>query len=76
MKILFVYKHLPLNFHPFAMPAAKRFEAIVLQSAKKAFKFHDEIFENQDKLKSLLGNKSQEVLTEAEILQKTKEDKK
>ena len=51
-KIKFIYKHLPLDFHPKAMPAAKYFEAIAMQDTKKAFKFHDEIFENQSKLKS------------------------
>ncbi len=49
-KVRFIFKHLPLSFHPLAMPAAKRFEAIALQSTEKAFKFHDEVFENQDKL--------------------------
>jgi protein-disulfide isomerase len=49
-KIRFVFKHLPLQFHPLAMPAAKRFEAIAMQSGEKAFRFHDEIFQNQQKL--------------------------
>lgn len=49
-KIKFVFKHLPLNFHPLAEPAAKRFEALALQSPEKAWKFHDEVFENQAKL--------------------------
>jgi protein-disulfide isomerase len=47
----FVFKHLPLQFHPLAMPAAKRFEAIAMQSPDKAFRFHDEVFQNQDRLK-------------------------
>lgn len=51
-KIRFLYKHLPLDFHPKAEPAAKFFEAIALQDKSKAYKFHDEIFENQSKLKS------------------------
>jgi protein-disulfide isomerase len=51
-KIKFVYKHLPLDFHPKALPAAKYFEAIALQDKDKAFRFHDTIFENQEKLKS------------------------
>ncbi|MFK8138841.1 MAG: DsbA family protein [Bdellovibrionales bacterium] len=51
-KVKFVYKHLPLDFHPLAMPAAQYFEAIAKQSVDKAFKFHDAIFENQGKLKS------------------------
>lgn len=51
-KIKFIYKHLPLDFHPKALPAAKYFEAIALQNTKKAFEFHDTIFENQSQLKS------------------------
>lgn len=51
-KIRFVYKHLPLSFHPQAMISAQYFEAIALQSQKKAFAFHDNVFENQAKLKS------------------------
>ncbi len=46
-----VFKHLPLDFHPKALPAAKMFEAIALQDPKKAEKFHDTIFQNQEKLK-------------------------
>lgn len=49
-KIGFIFKHLPLDFHPMALPAAKRFEAIALQSAEKAYKFHDYVFANQEKL--------------------------
>ncbi|MBT3585249.1 MAG: thioredoxin domain-containing protein [Halobacteriovoraceae bacterium] len=49
--IKFIYKHLPLDFHPAAMPAAAYFEAINLQSSKKAYEFHDEIFKQQGKLK-------------------------
>jgi protein-disulfide isomerase len=50
-KIRFVFKHLPLSFHPSAMLSAQYYEAIALQSPKKAFKFHDMIFRNQSKLK-------------------------
>lgn len=46
-----VFKHLPLEFHPKALPASKYFEAIAMQDHGKAEKFHDGIFENQDKLK-------------------------
>lgn len=49
-KIRIVFKHLPLEFHPMAMPAAKYFEAIAIQDHKKAEKFHDEIFSNQKEL--------------------------
>lgn len=51
-KVQVIYKHLPLDFHPLAMPASKYFEAIGLQSPSKAEKFHDMIFENQKKLNS------------------------
>lgn len=49
-KVRLVYKHLPLEGHPKAMPAAKYFEAFALQFPDKAEKFHDEIFSNQGKL--------------------------
>jgi protein-disulfide isomerase len=49
-KVRVVFKHLPLDFHPLAMPAAKYFEAIGLQDGSKAEKFHDLIFANQAKL--------------------------
>ena len=51
-KVKFVFKHLPLDFHPAAMPAAKIFEAINMQDAAKAYKFHDLVFESQDNLKA------------------------
>ncbi|MDB2426029.1 thioredoxin domain-containing protein [bacterium] len=51
-KVRIIYKHLPLGFHKMAEPASRYFEAIALQSHKKAEKFHDYVFENQDKLKS------------------------
>lgn len=46
-----VFKHMPLDFHPMAMPAAKYFEAVAKQGADKAEKFHDIVFENQNELK-------------------------
>lgn len=49
-KVRIVFKHLPLDFHPFAMPAAKYFEAVAKQDPKKAEKFHDEVFSNQKEL--------------------------
>ncbi|NBY19279.1 hypothetical protein EBQ74_03325 [bacterium] len=49
-KLVVTFKHLPLPFHPMAMPAAKRFEAIALQSPKKAYAFHDEVFKNQERI--------------------------
>lgn len=49
-KVAFVFKNFPLPFHPYAMPAAKRFEAIAQQSQEKAYKFHDEVFSHQEQL--------------------------
>lgn len=51
-KVRIVFKHLPLDFHPKAMPAAKYFEAIARQSPEKAYKWHDLIFENQGELRA------------------------
>ncbi len=51
-KIRFEFKHLPLDFHPMAMPSARYFEAIALQSADKAYAFHDLIYSQQENLKA------------------------
>jgi len=51
-KVAFVFKHLPLPFHPMAQPAAEYFEAIAIQDPTKAYKFHDEVFKNQQQLQS------------------------
>lgn len=50
-KVRIVFKHLPLEFHAMAMPAAEYFEAIAMQSHEKAEKFHDMVFENQGDLR-------------------------
>jgi len=50
LDLRYIFKHLPLPFHPQAMPAAQWLEAIAIQSPEKAWKFHDILFENQDKL--------------------------
>jgi protein-disulfide isomerase len=47
-----LFKHMPLDFHPKALPAAKYFEAIANQDHGKAIKFHDELFQNQEKLRA------------------------
>jgi protein-disulfide isomerase len=47
-----VFKHLPLDFHPQAMPSAKYFEAVARQNPEKAHQFHDAIFENQGELRA------------------------
>jgi protein-disulfide isomerase len=51
-KVEFMFKNLPLPMHPMAMPAAKRFTAITLQDPAKAYKFHNEVFQNQRRLTS------------------------
>lgn len=51
-KIRFVYKHLPLSFHPQAMIASQYYEAIRLQSPEKAWEFHDRIYKDQRKLQN------------------------
>ena len=47
----FIYKHLPLSFHSNALSAARYYEGVRLQSAKKAWKFHDELLLNLSKVK-------------------------
>lgn len=59
-KVRVVFKHLPLDFHPMAMPAAQYFEAIARQSHEKAEKFHDAMFEHQDQMK----DKGEKLFTE------------
>ncbi len=54
----FIYKHKPLGNHPLALPAALHMEAAALQSPDKAWKYHDKLFENQERL-------SEPYLTEA-----------
>jgi protein-disulfide isomerase len=50
-KVRFIYKNLPLvAIHPNALPAAKWFEAVALQSPEKAWIFHDTMFKNQSSL--------------------------
>jgi protein-disulfide isomerase len=51
-KIQFVYKHLPLSFHPQAMISAQYYEAIRIQSPEKAAQFHDGIYKDQGKLRN------------------------
>lgn len=51
-KVRVVFKHLPLDFHPMAEPAARYFEAIAMQDHAKAEKFHDKVFEGQSNLKT------------------------
>ncbi len=49
-KVRIIVKNLPLSNHPMALPAAERFEALMLINADQAWAFYHEIFANQDKL--------------------------
>ncbi len=73
-KVRIVFKHLPLDFHPMAMPAAKYFEAIALQDHSKAEKFHDEVFQNQKELnqdgEKFLKNSAKKVGADMKRLEK------
>ncbi len=88
-KIQFIYKHLPLSFHRNAMMASQYYEAIRLQSEKKAFQFHDELYANQGKLKKgekylksvakKLGVKMKKLrkdLNSKKVIERIKEDQK
>ena len=78
-KIKFVYKHLPLSFHPNAKLAAQYFEAIRMIDEKKAFDFHDKIFENQRVLKQGkrgLRRLAQELSLNVKIIEKNLNNKK
>lgn len=46
-QIQFYYKHMPLDFHEMAFPAALYFEAIKLQNKQKALKFYNTVFAQQ-----------------------------
>ena len=49
--VAWVYRHLPLDFHPEAMPAAIAAECAYAEEGNDAFwMFTDTIFENQDQL--------------------------
>lgn len=49
-KVNLVFRNLPLEFHKQALPAAKAFSAIRLQSPSKAFAFYTKVFDNQKRL--------------------------
>lgn len=51
-KVRVIFKHLPLDFHPMAEPAARYYEALAMQGHDKAEKFHDKVFEGQGELKT------------------------
>lgn len=49
-KIAVFYRHFPSRGHQNALPAAIRFEAIAQQNAKKAYEFHDLLYQAPEKL--------------------------
>lgn len=55
-KVAFIYKHLPIDsIHPTARLASKYYEAVRILDGQKAFKFHDILLQNQQKIR--LGEK-------------------
>jgi protein-disulfide isomerase len=50
-QVRFILKHLPLEFHAAAMPAALYFEAIARQDVEAAWKFHDRVFAEHARLR-------------------------
>lgn len=49
-KIKVTFLHYPMPMHAQARPAARYFEALAMQSPKKAYGFHDKVFAAQEKL--------------------------
>jgi len=49
-QVRYAFRHLPMDFFPFAMPSAKYFEAVAIQSQTEAWRFHDAVLENQRNL--------------------------
>lgn len=49
-QVQFHFKHMPLDFHRMAMPAAKYYEAVKQVAPAKAEKFYNLVFEKQDQM--------------------------
>lgn len=88
-QIQFIYKHLPLNFHENAMLAAQYYESLRLQSDELAHQFHDQVFEQHERIrngKSFFDSiaqsigadmgKLEEKLNSQEVLSRIEEDKR
>ncbi len=71
-KVQFVYKHYPLDFHEYALSAAVVAEEVRAQKGDEAFwKFHDMVYENQDKLSpEFLNETASKLGVDMEKLQK------
>ena len=67
-KVKFVYKHFPLNFHPWAEPGAIAVECAGLQNKDAYWKLYAYYFENQKEINPQnLVDKSKEVLKDTKI---------
>jgi protein-disulfide isomerase len=67
-KVKFVYKHFPLNFHPWAEPGAVAVECAGLQNKDAYWKLYAYLFENQKEINPQnLKDKSKEVLKDQKI---------
>jgi len=51
-RIRLIIKHTPLDEHAEAMPAARLFEAIARRNPDAAFRFYDDVFEHQSRLRA------------------------
>ncbi|MEN0059544.1 MAG: thioredoxin domain-containing protein [Bdellovibrio sp.] len=51
-QVQFYYKHMPLDFHKMAYPAALYFEALKLQSRERALKFFARVYDRQGEMSS------------------------
>lgn len=50
--LAFVFKHMPLDFHPLAMPASLAFEIIRRDSKEKAWQFYEEAYRQPGRIES------------------------
>lgn len=51
-KIKFIYKHLPLDYHAQARPAAQAFEVLLAKDVAQAYEFYSLAFETPGKIKT------------------------
>jgi protein-disulfide isomerase len=67
-KVKFVYKHFPLNFHPWAEPGAVAVECAAQQNKEAYWKLYSYLFENQKEINPQnLKEKSKEALKDTKI---------
>lgn len=51
-KVRFIFKHIPLDYHPQSKPAAQAFEILRAKDAKKAYAFYEAAYEAPGKIKT------------------------